>query len=88
MKHELATDDQRQINKSFAEIIENEFGPSASQKTLGETAVRQAMPFGDQFMSMLPHISSNPRATTPGGLTSTTDRGVASLDDSSSNDIV
>jgi hypothetical protein len=87
MKHELATHNQHQVDESFAHIIENEYGTSVSQKVLGETAVRQVLPFGDQFMSMLPHVSSNPRATTPGGLTSTTDKGVASLDDSSSNDV-
>ena len=87
MKQEAAPRPQREIDQSFAEIISQEYGTDAARQTMGETAVRQALPFGDQFMSDLPEIISDPRATTPGGLTATVKDGAAGFDDTSSNDV-
>jgi hypothetical protein len=87
MKQEAAPRPRSETDTSFAQIIEKEYGADATRQVIGEAAVRQTLPFGDQFMSNLPEIPTDPKATTPGGLTSTTNNGVASLDDSSSNDV-
>lgn len=87
MKQEAAPRSQREIEQSFAQIVENEYGADAARSIVGEAAVHHALPFGDQFMSDLPEIPANPVATTPGGQTITTDGGRASLDDPSSSDV-
>lgn len=87
MKQEVAPRSQSETDTSFARIIEKEYGAGAARQIIGEAAVRQTLPFGDQFMSDLPEIPVSPKSTTPGGLTSTTNNGTASLDDSSSNDV-
>ena len=87
MKHEAAPRPVSQTNETFVEIIENEYGTDAARQVIGKAAVRETVPFGNQFMSELPMSITNPKATTPGGLTATTNNGIASLDDSSSNDV-
>lgn len=87
MKQEAGPRPQSETNESFAQIIENEYGTEAARLIVGEAAVRRTLPFGDQFMSDLPEKIADPRATTPGGLTSTVQNGVAGFDDSSSNDV-
>lgn len=87
MKQEIAPRPQGEIDESFAQIIEKEYGTEASRQIIGEAAVRQTLPFGNQFMSDLPEAPANPVATTPGGQTITTDGGRASLDDPSSSDV-
>lgn len=87
MKQEAAPRPQSETDTSFARIIEKEYGADAARQIIGIAAVRQTLPFGDQFMSDLPEIPANPVATTPGGQTITTDGGQASLDDPSSNDV-
>jgi len=87
MNQEAAPRSQREIDQSFAEIITQEYGADAARQVMGEAAVRQTIPFGDQLMSDLPEIPASPLATTPGGQTITTDGGRASLDDPSSNDV-
>jgi len=86
MKQELAPRDN-QIDDSFAQIIEKEYGSRSLQQSIGAGVIHRTVPFGEQFMSPLPEVAANPAATTPGGLTATTDRGTASLDDSSSSDV-
>lgn len=87
MKQEVAPRSRSETGTSFAQIIEKEYGTGAARQIIGEAAVRQTLPFSDQFMSDLPEIPANPVATTPGGQTITTDGGQASLDDPSSNDV-
>lgn len=69
MNQEAAPRAQSETDKSFAQIIENEYGADAARQLVGETAVRQTLPFGDQFMQELPHTFPDPKATTPGGRT-------------------
>lgn len=87
MKQEVAPRSQSETDVSFARIIKKEYGAGAARQIIGEAAVRQTLPFGDQFMSDLPEIPADPKATNQGGQTSTISNGAASLDDSSSNDV-
>lgn len=87
MNQEASPRSQREIDQSFAEIISQEYGTAAARQIMGEAAIRQTIPFGNQLMSDLPEIPASPLATTPGGQTITTDGGRASLDDPSSNDV-
>jgi hypothetical protein len=75
-----------EIDDEFAEIIKREFSANAT-KVLGETAISKIEPFGHQFMGDIIETQSDPKATTPGGLTSTISNGRASLDDPSSSDV-
>jgi len=87
MKQKVVLRPQREINESFAQVIEKEYGTGAAQQIIGEAAVRQTLPFSDQFMDKLPELAADPRATTPGGQTVTTRNGTPGLDDPSSSDV-
>jgi len=69
MKQEVSPRPQSEIDKSFAQIIEEEFGADTARQAIGEAAIRQTLPFGEQFMRELPHLFPDPKATTPGGRT-------------------